>query len=363
MNTVLVVSHQIGGARAVGPVVRQIQSSGRTIITLGYDHSAAGFRQQGIECQTPAELGTPPGPLPEMARAILNQVRPGAVLSGTSAGETLEKVIVREARAANIPTVSVLDHWSNYAARFAGPEGPWHFLPDRLAVMDTLARDDLLHLGCPAERLVVTGQPYFDDLPTLLTAAQPAKLRSRLGVLEAETLLVFASEPQGRDHGLALNYTEIDSLRVLLESVAELPRVRWRVLVRPHPTEDRSALAAEMQRHAVQLDWAPDWPPRDLMLAADGIIGMTSMFLVEAALLGCVVISLQPGLAGADQFIGQRLGLTLPAYDGLMAEAWLAECGPLDEELRLRRARSRWPSLQVDGAAAWRVADVLKQHV
>ena len=43
-----------------------------------------------------------------------------------------------------------------------------------------------------------------------------------------------------------------------------------------------------------------DDDPHDWVRAADLVCGMTTALLLEAAMLGCVTLSLQPGLAGAD---------------------------------------------------------------
>jgi hypothetical protein len=352
----LVVCHTIGGACAVGPVVRQLNNTGIQVQVLAYDLSAVGFQQQGLPFSSPANSGKSDR-LSDAAKATLKASCPRVVLTGTSAGNTLEKALLREAMESGIPTVSVLDNWENYGLRFDGPSGPFHYLPDCLAVMDDISKGDLEDLGCPSDRLAVTGQPYFDDLRSWLDSHDRSSLRRALGIRRGERLLVFASEPQAQDYGDSLGYTEIDSLRVLMEVLSGLDCGRWRLLVRAHPTENPDALSREMAGKPIAAEFAPDWPPRKLMLAADVVVGMTSMFLVEAALLGRATLSLQPGLRIEDAFIGRRLGLVTSAYSADGCRTALEKItshtrqGPQLARLR----KDFW----LDGQAAKRVADLV----
>src|SRR5262249_50098466 len=75
---------------------------------------------------------------------------------------------------------------------------PLAFLPDRIAVMDTSARSEMIAEGIPADRAFVTGQPRFDELDPCRSHFSPqrrAELRARLGIVPDEKLVLFASQP------------------------------------------------------------------------------------------------------------------------------------------------------------------------
>jgi hypothetical protein len=94
-------------------------------------------------------------------------------------------------------------------------------------------------------------------------------------------------------YGDGLGYDEQHVLAALGTALAHAP-VPTRLVVRPHPREADPALLPP-GAVTVRDDNAHDW-----VRAADLVCGMTTALLLEAAMLGCVTLSLQPGLAGAD---------------------------------------------------------------
>jgi hypothetical protein len=54
---------------------------------------------------------------------------------------------------------------------------------------------------------------------------------------------------------------------------------------------------------------------RSQVMAADLVVGMNTELLVEACYLGCVVLSLQPGLRHPDRLPTNRLGFSRAVYD------------------------------------------------
>ena len=175
-------------------------------------------------------------------------------------------------------------------------------------------------------------------------------------------LLLFCSEPHAQDYGDSLGYTEVDAFRMLLEVLEDMPSEPWRLLVRLHPTEQPESLSREIAQHTVRVEFAADMPPRDLMIASDVVIGMLSMFLIEAALLGCHTISLQPGMKIDDFFIGKRLGLTTAVYTANALLSALFE-GDISDDWDRRKAKAvrLWPRLHLDGQAAERVAEIVNR--
>ena len=179
--------------------------------------------------------------------------------------------------------------------------------------------------GFPRDCLIVTGQPAFDELPALGRAATPqhrAATRERLGVAAEERLVVFASQPlaalYGTDesHPGYLGYTEQTVLALLgscLDRIACRAGRKVVLWVRPHPRENPADLQPNSSAF-LRAVVSSEFDGRELALAADLVAGMTSVFLVEACLLGCAVISLQPGLRFADPLPTNRTGLSRPVY-------------------------------------------------
>ena len=330
--SILAVAGDPGGAAAVAPVVARLRAFGRPVTALAYRHARAVWSDRGVAFDELAEQTDR-----DAAHRHLEAARPGLLLLATSVnGLDLEKHFLAAANGREIPSVAVLDFWSNYRPRFADEQGQLAHLPDRIAVMDEQARREMIADGFDATRLVVTGQPAFDELGAVRRHWQGRnrlELRSQLGVAAVERLVLFASQPlaevYGEDasHSGFLGYTQWSVLRSL---VGALDRIGRRsdeptvLLVRPHPRERPEALQGlQGSRARVLVDGRGD--RHEAALAADLVTGMNSILLVEACLLGCPVISLQPGLRLADALPTNRSGATRAVYRDEDVEPAVAE--------------------------------------
>lgn len=260
------------------------------------------------------------------AERLLRESRADLLVTATSFnGIDLEKKFITAARRLSVPSLSVLDFWSNYATRFNDAEGILAHVPDRIAVMDDRARDEMVAAGFDARQLVVTGQPALDDLincKKAYTNEGRAALRAALGVMDNERLVLFASQPLASVFGdsaerpLYLGYTEftvLDALVSSLENIAARHAEQITLLIRPHPRENSQALE-ERTSDSIRIVVSSDGDGREMVLASDLVAGMTTMLLVEACFLGVPVVSLQPGLRTADPLPTNRAGLSRPVY-------------------------------------------------
>jgi hypothetical protein len=291
------------------------------------------------------------------------------LLTGTSDnGVNLEKPFLAAARQLRIPSLAVLDHWMNYRLRFADQRGELVYLPDRIAIMDEQARTEMIAEGFDPERLVVTGQPAFDELESLRHSATPQQrktVRQMLGVADDERLILFASEPISTMCGtepsqpLYPGYTEQTVVRALISALARLAACRTEkmvLVVRPHPLEKLEGLKAPANGPMrVVLDGRGRG--RDVVLAADLVTGMTTMLLVEACLLGCVVLSLQPGLRLADVLPTNRWGVSRGVYRKEEIEPTLANL--LFDERSRAEAVAETAKVRIEPGAATRIVNLL----
>lgn len=354
-GSILALAHQIGSGRAIAPVIRALRSRGHNVVVAASGQAVEAFERDHIAFSV---VDLAPESMPKAAAEMIGNVPPAAILTGTSTGVTFEKVVIEIAKRRGIQTISVLDHWSNYLARFEGPSGIDHYFPGCLAVMDETARRDLVAIGYADDAIALTGQPAFDGILTLIRKDRAA-IREQFGVHDDERLVVFASEPQRRDHGDSLGYDETDALRMLLDSIADLPDPKPRVLIKPHPTESTDALATVAAAYIPRPTIIGDVDRWELALAADVVVGMTSLILIESALLGTPAISVQPDLPGADAFVGNRLGVVDSANTREACERSLSRF--LGAHSRPTIAAAARRVLGVDGDAAARVSDLIEK--
>jgi hypothetical protein len=226
---------------------------------------------------------------PDSAEARRALESSDVLLTGTSWPPTREIALWKEARRAGIPSVAVLDYWSNYRARFLHGRRPvW---PERIAVMDTVAAAQARAEGVPAERLVVTGQPYLEQRWRELEARRWPKADLRH--------VAYLSQPlSARPGRRRVAFDEFAGLRLLARSLDALNargEAPWTLLIRPHPKDDRARLAATARRVCRRTTWTLEKsgaPPDATLHAAGMLVGLDTMLLVEAELAGKPVVRL-----------------------------------------------------------------------
>ena len=180
----------------------------------------------------------------EELAAALSATHPAALcLYAESSG--LGRIALAASRAASVPSVAIqhgILYPKYYSYRHEADEADCP-LPDRTALFGEAAKQFLLERGrYPAESLVLTGSPKFDDIVRTTREWDRASLRSRLGTAEEERLIVVAS----RFRGIA-SYQSIGSVfAALVRAVESAGNVRC--IVKPHPAESSDAYLAVLER-------------------------------------------------------------------------------------------------------------------
>jgi len=312
---ILFSAHDAGGAHAIVPVVVALKAAGVDVIVRADGPAADICASRGIATSTRTAFA-------EGADAYI---------FGTSAGETIEKAIFLSVQG-RMPTVAVLDYWSNYAVRFSRRDRDFAYLPDRICVMDDIARDEMIAEGFDPARIVVTGNPHFDHFADAITSDREDAKR-----------LLFISQPlsvMAREPGYAAY--PFDEFTALADVVAACKIVlpEYRLAIRSHPKEragkykrvldDRVALAKE-----ATLEQA---------LSRSGlIVGMNSVVLLQAVAAGKPVLSYEPGLKGPDPLVSNRLGVTRSVHSSAeladALERYASGTLPVPE----RSMRDVWP--------------------
>ena len=367
MRSVVAVSGDPGGANALAPVLKLLSKQARVAVrAFAYNEAVSLWTNRGIECE--------PFPTRTDRAAIthlMSESNTGLLLTGTSMNSLeFEKQFVAAARDIGLPSLAVLDFWSNYRRRFSDKNGRLVYLPDRIAVMDEQARRQMMIEGIDPALIIITGHPNFDDLAGAresFTAGVRTRIREVLNVGPEDLLVVFASQPLGQMFGTDESnpmYLGYDEREVLLDLIAALERVatrsgqQVRLVIRPHPRE-RADSFGEYRSVIIDIVVSTNDSARDMLMAADLVAGMSSNLLVEACYLGCIVVSMQPGLRGADPLPTNREGFSRALYrkDDIEFEIWRLLT---DEEARAAM-RERLKQLQLAGGATERVVDLIYQ--
>lgn len=219
------------------------------------------------------------------------------VVMGRDWGTDIDARLIAWAHARHVKTVVLLDYWSNYASPFCNKgTACW---PDAYLVMDELAKQEAVAEGVPTEILRIVGQPGLDKFCVQARHEYPA-----------ERDVLFLSQPLSLLYGNSLGYTEQGVLADVVKACGALGR---KLDVKFHPKDE---ISFRQQYQNISVDGDVDELVRRYRL----VIGMSSMALLHAALIGVTIVSYQPNLAGKDECITNRLGLSrcLKSYGELL---------------------------------------------
>lgn len=346
MPAVVSACGDAGGAAALAPVLERLVKEGRVSV----ESYAYG---QGIEVL--ARSGLIPRAVPANADAdwcdsALLQHQPALMLVATSHNDqNHEKTFVAAARKRGIPSMALLDFWTNGRARFCDPAGRLLYVPDRIAVMDTAARHSLIAEGLPRDAIVVTGHPGLDALMERkgqLTSTGRYAAGRASETRRCDVRVLFVSQPLREIHRACaadlLGYDEqsvLDDVIDALELVARRSRIDVTLIIRPHPRESIDAYAGR-DSDVIRVVVSKQGDARATALDADLVVGMTSMLLVEACYLGRPVVSIQPNRRQFGALPSQVLNRITAVYrrEDIAAALERLSADPHEREIAASRA-------------------------
>lgn len=363
------VCGDVGGANAVAPVIEGLIVEGKVCVeAFAYGQAIPLWQKRNLPFEA---VG---GPLEETTiDRMLDQPPASLLLTGTSYNPIgLEKQFTLGARRKGTPSIAVLDFWSNYGLRFSDAYSSLGYLPDQIAIMDDHARQEMIREGFDSDRLVITGHPAFDELVEIRknhTATSRDDIRQELGVGAGSILVVFFSQPFSSFYDNASTqldypgYTEGSVLPALIDALDRITRSRRQSLtlaIRPHPKENIGALE-EFEATDIRLVVVRHHESRPLAMAADLVSGMSSMLLVEACYLGCLVASIQPGLRVPDRLPTNRSGLSQGIYTEAAILPVLEEM--LFDEAATKNLRANLSQFTISGGATRSVMSLVYRTI
>jgi hypothetical protein len=335
---ILACATDAGGARSLAPVIAAARGRAEVVVLAG-PTTRPLFAEHGIAVTAEA-----PQPLDEAVEALLERLRPDAVLCGRTFAVSADRLLLRAARARGVWSVLVQDEWYNYRYSLLDAAGAMTCLPHRLCCPDALAVAEALAEGVPADIPVATGSPALARLVDHLDTLDPPR-PAILDGLPAAPVVTFLSETHSLDAArgepsapLFAGYDEI-AVRQALGRVVQRMGRPVTVIEKLHPSDPRAdwanpATAPVLWRTSRE---APLWP---LLWHSDAVIGIVSMALLEAALIGRPVASFQPdGIP--ERCTAVRQGLVPRLADEAAVGTWLE--GALGgQRMRPRPARPRF---------------------
>ncbi len=336
MIRLLVACEDAGGARSVLPAIAAIQQRGDEVSFLCGPVAARCFVDAGIDV-TPVDDDAA---VAAAVAGLFAQPWSALLTASTCWGLRLEARSVIAARDRGVPSLTIIDFAARLVERLSYPgTADLRALPDRIAATDAFMQHQLVDAGITRERIVTTGSPALD--PHFAMPSPPSPRESREVLFLSQPLQeLFGEDPSRDGHP---GYTERTVLALVAATVRDLGAT---LTIRPHPRENE----VELRRFAATLPCAShvraDGTLADAIAHGPVVVGMMTMALAEAALLGATVLSVQPDLRGADTLLSNRVGLTTPVTEAAQVPAALRHA--------LHHRRSRRELLRAAAELGWR---------
>jgi hypothetical protein len=281
----LFAAHDPGGAQMIGAPVPELLRRGHEVDFIAAGPAVKLWRSEGREVAAIEGAA-------DLEGAIVR--KPDAVIAATGFGE-VERAAWQWARRAGLRSMAAIDSWTHLLRRFEVVGG--YDFPDVVAVIDTETEAAFRAEASDAVDIAVVGQPHLEAQTERLTAA-----RGQHRFDADAPMVVFFSEPIIEDFGArARGFDQFQVFELAMRALADAAPSGLRVVVKPHPREtmerwrDSVGKAGRLGGFGVELGGET---AETLLKTADGVIGMTTMVLLEAHLAHIPVLSLQPNRTG-----------------------------------------------------------------
>lgn len=359
---ILVACNDPGGTMACIPVIKELNKyPGISLSIYAGKYAKSLMVKEGMPYKSlKAQLITS-GQLP-LIRKILRKEEPELVLTSTSFGKVLDNAFLYSAIKGGFKTFALIDYWCNYSSRFK-VYSKIRTLPDYIGIMDEFTKKEMLLEGFPANRLIVTGHPYFDSLagnPKTVPVNRQKAFRKRYNIDAGSCIIIFASEPFKKRDLERMGYSDITILKELLKALVEVRNGKSiTLIIKIHPRDERNDSIFDIN-HAkgIRIITEREGKARDFIDNADIVTGMSSIFLVEAFLLGKPTLSILINRRIPDDLITNRMRLTTPI------KTYKELCTMLKRTLHGKESPNKGPLTGkfgiIDGKSAGRAAKYIR---
>ncbi len=238
---------------------------------------------------------------------------------------------IKQCQFKGITSLVAIDGPANVEYRLRGTtDDPLAFKPDYVLVENMAVATKYQHLGMDAKHIYIVGHPQFDQLFGIgrkLETIGKLVLRKRLfpNLNEQKKLIVFCTELStglnSQQFKKSKDYTFVGlseaegRTEIVLEEVLnalDLTVGSYNLIMRLHPKNTQDDFA----EYYNQIDgFSQKEKPYELLYASDLVIGLSSVILYEAAILGCRTLSVLPRQSEREWLGSIATGLTECVHD------------------------------------------------
>lgn len=303
-NKILFAAENLGGFNAIAPVIKKLSKQNVDFKVILASESCEAAKRDDIDFLDGTDRSQ------KNLENILDSFGPDIAVLGTSHGLSLEKKVISWTKRRGIISVAMLDFWCDYRMRFSTPgTDDLAYLPDYICVIDENMEKQMISSGFDKSRLRITGNPFFDTLKGLKS--------------EQDDGYILFIAPYFSELGNKANKSAgspiFDGAKIFTDYVNILEKIKDTspILIRMHPhCKKKDGLVAVISRSKLKISIAETGENiLDLVGRAKLIIGIHSMVLFQAAMMGKKVLSYQPGISEKeDPLPSNQLGISRVAY-------------------------------------------------
>ena len=195
-----------------------------------------------------------------------------------------------------IKTIAFIDHWTNYRERFYFNNKL--ILPDKIWVINKIAKQEAIEAGLPADRIDVSGNPYYETVRNYKPEISKPVFFKSLGLNESKRTILFISDdikrsfPQDEQGNSILGFDEYTTLKDIFTSLnslsEEIDFKHYQLLIKLHPRAvdgkfDR--LINEYVPKNLAIKCFRDCDPLAINYYSDFVLGMFSNMVIESLLM------------------------------------------------------------------------------
>ena len=234
---------------------------------------------------------------------LINEFNPDIIFTTTSFPAGIELNCIKIAlKLRNVTTISFVDHWINFKARFI--DNDVLYLPEKILVLDKRAKQFAKEEGIPEGLIFEFENPYYSYLKAWKSQFTPNEISKTININKKYYL--YAPEPLSK-FGLKkkFGFDEFQVLKFIINNIFQKGINHDYILVyKCHPNQ-----SAKFVEKMIQNNYLPDEIDNililndsiininDLIFHSKGVLGIFSNSLVESVLIGKKTAQIIPYLS------------------------------------------------------------------
>jgi len=319
MRKILFVTYQPGSANNLVLIARRFQRMMFDIAVVAVNGSRCVWSRAGFDIFNESD---DMGQL-DVQRTV-SALKPALIVAGTSNEDSVESMFLKAAKEYGVKTVSFVDFWSKLRGRFL-LSGEL-VVPEKILVLDDIMREEMVREGFDPQVINVVGSPHLENVRSCsrkLYDARSGASAVRIAFFSQPIAELYGEDERSPNWFGYHEGTIVKSLVSCLDRVCYASDVRVGLTIGIHPRErDGEVVKAALHDrndHSYNRALSVTVVKEDslkLINEADIVLGMTTIVLLESAIMGKDTLSIQINNNGRFNFKATELGL----IDGVFTE-------------------------------------------